>query len=154
MGRESVEGRKKQVSSFAGAWMLSRKFIIGGLIIFIALAFLGYRAFKESVPYYYTVSELSTQGDSVCNQLVRVNGVVAPGTVEPGADTLTIEFKLTDGSQSLPVIYHGVVSPTFKEGAEVVIEGRYNPDAVFEASSILTRCPAKYVPEKLDIREK
>lgn len=130
--------------------MQSRKFIIGGLIILVALAFLGYAALKESVVYYYTVSELVGQGDSIYHQNVRVNGVVVPGTVERGADGLTIEFTLTDGRESLPVFYRGVVPQTFHEGGEVVIEGEYKPHGMFEASRILTRCPAKYVPEKLD----
>ena len=134
--------------------MQSRKFIIGGLIIFAGLAFLGYMALEKSVVYYYTVTELVDQGDLIYNQNVRVSGVVIPDTVEWGAEDLTIEFILTDGKERLPVVYRGVVPQTFGEAREVVIEGEYKPPGMFEASNILTRCSAKYVPENLDSGEK
>jgi len=130
--------------------VLSRRSIIGGLILFLALVFLSYKAFTWSVPYYYTVSELVSQGNSIYLQNVRVNGVVAPNTVEQEADSLIIRFTLTDGRERLPVIYHGAVPQVFEGGKEVVIEGKYYPQGFFEASTILTRCPSKYVPEKLD----
>jgi len=125
----------------------SKKFIIGGLILFITLGFLGYKAFTQSVPYYYTVSELISQGNSTYSEKVRVNGVVTPGTVEEGADGLTITFMLSDSKEQLTVIYRGAVTQTFEDGREIVIEGIYNPGGIFEASSILTRCPSKYVPD-------
>ena len=130
--------------------MLSRRSIIGGLILFLALVFLSYKAFTWSVPYYCTVSELVSQGNSIYLQNVRVNGVVAPNTVEQEAGSLIIRFTLTDGRERLPVIYHGAVPQVFEGGKEVVIEGKYCPQGFFEASTILARCPSKYVPGKLD----
>ena len=127
--------------------MSSRKFIIGGLILFITLGFLSYKAFTQSVPYYYTVSELVSQGNSIYSEKVRVNGVVTPGTVEEEADGLSITFTLSDSKEQLTVIYRGAVPQTFEDGQEIVIEGIYNPSGIFEASSILTRCPSKYVPD-------
>lgn len=127
--------------------MSSRKFIIGGLILFITLGFLSYKAFTQSVPYYYTVSELISQENSIYSEKVRVNGVVTPDTVEEGADGLTITFMLSDSKEQLTVIYRGVVPQTFEDGREIVIEGIYNPGGIFEASSILTKCPSKYVPD-------
>ena len=117
--------------------------------MFLVLAFLGYRAFSESVPYYYTVSELLSQGNSIHLENVRVNGVVSPGSVEQETDTLNTTFTLTDGEEQLQVNYHGILPQTFEEGKEIIIEGRYNPNGTFEASAILTKCPSKYTaPEQ------
>lgn len=135
--------------------MPSKKFIVGGLVLVLALSFLGYRAFGGSVAYYYTVTELVRQGNSTYLQGIRVNGVVVPGTVEPEADNLTIKFMLTDNRESLLIIYRGVVPQTFDEGTEVVVEGKYSPGgAFFEANRILTRCPSKYVSRDRDSKKK
>ena len=115
----------------------------------LVLAFLGYRAFSESVPYYFTVSELSNQGNATYIENVRVNGIVSPGSIEQKTDTLNTSFTLTDGEKKLQVNYHGILPQTFEEGKEIIIEGKYDPNGTFEASAILTKCPSKYTtPEQ------
>jgi cytochrome c-type biogenesis protein CcmE len=32
----------------------------------------------------------------------------------------------------------------FKDGAEVVVEGRVQPDAVFLADNVMAKCPSKF----------
>ena len=124
--------------------MLSKKFIIGGLILLISLAFFSYMAFVQSVPYYYSVSELVGQSASESGESVRVNGVVVPNSVKAYGDGSTVRFKLSDGKEDLSVVYRGVVPPTFHEGSEVVVEGIYDHQSIFEATDILTKCPSKY----------
>ena len=59
-----------------------KKFLIGGLIVVLAIAYLGYTGFEGSATYYFTVSELAAQEGSVNGENVRVNGQVAAGSVE------------------------------------------------------------------------
>ncbi len=130
--------------------MLRRKrVLIGGIIVFLAIGYLGYMGFKGSATYYYTVSELIEQGNSVYGENVRVNGQVVPGTVEQEAQGRILRFTIVDidGDESLPVVFQGVAPDSFKDGAEVVAEGQLNPDGVFQANTILAKCPSKYVPE-------
>ena len=128
--------------------MLKKKrFLFGGIIVFIAIGYLGFMGFQSSATYYYTVSELIEQGSSVYGQNVRVNGLVSPGSVEQELGSLTLRFTVTEGERSLPVVYHGVVPDAFKVGSEVVVEGHLNSDGVLQSDTILTKCPSKYVPE-------
>ena len=131
--------------------MLKKKrFLFGGLIICLAIVFLGYMAFMSGIPYYYEVSELLDQGSSITGQTVRVSGKVAPD-LEQEDGGLTLQFTLTDNTganASLPVIYQGVVPDTFGVGKQVVVEGQYTDDGIFEAQAILTKCSSRYVPEK------
>ncbi|MFC1980106.1 cytochrome c maturation protein CcmE [Chloroflexota bacterium] len=128
--------------------MLKKKrFLFGGIIVFIAIGYLGFMGFQSSATYYYTVSELVEQGSSIYGQNVRVNGLVSPGYVEQEPGGLTLRFTVTEGERSLPVIYHGVVPDTFKVGSEVVVEGHLNSDGVLQSDTILTKCPSKYVPK-------
>lgn len=129
--------------------MLKKKrFLIGGLIIGLAIIFLGYMGFISGASYYYEVGELLGLDSSVYDQMLRVNGEVAPG-VEQEAKELTLRFTIIDTTgrdASLPVVYQGVVPDTFKVGNQVVVEGKYTPDGIFEATAIQTKCASKYLP--------
>ena len=131
--------------------MLKKKrFLIGGIIVFLAIGYLGYMGFQSSATYYYTVSELMEQGSSVDDENVRVSGQVAPGSVEQEAQGRILRFTMIDaeGGESLPVVYQGVVPDAFKVGNEVVVEGYLDSSGIFRANTILTKCPSKYVPEQ------
>ena len=128
--------------------MLKKKrFLFGGIIVFMAVGYLGFMGFQSSATYYYTVSELMKQGNAIYGQNVRVNGWVSPGSVEQESSRLILRFTLTEGESSLPVVYQGVVPDAFKAGSEVVVEGYLDSDGVFQSESILTKCPSKYVPK-------
>ncbi|MBA7504232.1 Cytochrome c-type biogenesis protein CcmE [subsurface metagenome] len=128
--------------------MRRRRFLIGGFIVFLAVGYLGYIGFQEAATYYYTVGELLEQGSSIYGENVRVNGQVAPGSVEQEAAGRILRFTIIDGEESLPVVYQGIVPDTFKVGNEVVIEGHLNSAGIFQAHTLMPRCPSRYVPKK------
>ena len=125
-----------------------KRFLIGGIIVFLAIGYLSYMGFQGSATYYYTVSELTEQGSSIYGENVRVNGQVAPGSVEQEAAGRILRFTIIEGEQSLPVIYQGVVPDAFKVGNNVVAEGHLDSTGIFQANTILVKCPSKYVPEE------
>ena len=104
-------------------------------------------SFQSSAYYDLTVSELTKQESSIYGENVRVRGQVAPGSIEQEAVGRELKFTITDGEESLPVVYQGVVPDAFKVGNEVVAEGYLNSAGIFQANTILTKCPSKYVPE-------
>ena len=126
-----------------------KRFLIGGIIVFLAIGYLGYLGFSGSATYYYTVGELMEQGNSIHGENVRVNGEIAPGSVEQEAQGTILRFTIIDveGEASLPVVYQGVVPDTFKVGNEIVIEGHLNSGDIFQAHTLMPKCPSKYVPE-------
>ncbi len=125
-----------------------RKFLIGGIIVFLAIGYLVYVGVMGGATYYYEVGELMEQGGSIYGENVRVNGQVAPGSLEQEDAGRTLRFTMidVDGEESLPVFYQGVVPDTFKVGNEVVVEGQLNPDGIFQAHTLMPKCPSKYVP--------
>lgn len=124
-----------------------RKFLIGGIILFLAIGYLGLIGFNSSATFYYMTSELLEQGSSVYGETVRVNGDVVPGSLEQDGVGSALRFTISDGKGSLPVVYRGVVPDTFKVGAEVVVEGKLNSTGIFQASTLMPKCPSRYVPE-------
>jgi cytochrome c-type biogenesis protein CcmE len=125
-----------------------KRFLIGGIIVFLALGYLGYTGFEGSATYYYTVGELMEQGNSIYGENVRVNGLVAPGSIEQESSSFKMRFTIINGEASLPVVYQGVVPDAFRVGNEVVVEGYLDSDSIFQANTILAKCPSKYVPEE------
>jgi len=127
-----------------------KRFLIGGFIVFLAIGYLGFMGFQSSVTYYYTVSELKEQGDSIHGENVRVNGQVAPGSLQQESAGQILKFTIIDaeGEGSLPVVYQGVVPDAFKVGNEVVAEGYLNSGGIFQAHTLMVKCPSKYVPEE------
>ena len=131
--------------------MLKRKkFLIGGVILICALGYLLYMGFGSATAYYSTVSELLDAGDSIYGQDVRVNGTVVPGSIDSNDINLDHEFTITDEGGDLLVIYHGIVPDAFEDGADVVAQGKIQPDGVFYATIILAKCPSKYEPLEID----
>ena len=127
---------------------MTKRFLIGGAIVFLAIGYLGYMGFQSSATYYYTVSEFMEQGDSIYGENIRVNGQVASGSVEQESAGLILRFTIIDvaGEESLPVVYQGVVPDSFKVGNEVVVEGHLDSDGIFQAHTLMPKCPSKYVP--------
>lgn len=127
--------------------LMKKKFIISGVIICLAISFLAYMGFESSARYYYTVDELVAQQESVQNKNVRVNGQVVAESIKREVDSRTLNFAIIEGDSSLPVVYQGTVPDSFTGGVDVVVEGYLNLAGVFQANSIITKCPSKYVPE-------
>lgn len=122
-----------------------KRFLVVGATVAIALGYLGFTAFQGASMYYLTVDELLARGDAVHGEEVRVMGKVEDGSVEtsPTANTVRFAVRGEDGT-SLPVIYSGMVPDAFKQGADVVAEGRLTPAGTFQADTLLVKCPSKY----------
>jgi cytochrome c-type biogenesis protein CcmE len=118
------------------------KFWIGGLIILATVGYLIYAAARGSTAYYVTIAELAGQGSSA--QSVRVVGNVIGESILWEPRDLRLQFEITDGNGLLPVSYSGARPDMFRDGAEVVVEGKLSPDGTFEARTMLLKCPSKY----------
>ena len=125
-----------------------RKFLIGGIIICLAIVFLAVTGFLNSNRYYYTVSEAAALGNTIYGRNIRVNGKVAEDSVKNDVASVTLTFNVTEGDSSIPVVFHGAAPDSFKPGMDVVVEGKLDASGVLQADDILTKCPSKYVPQQ------
>ena len=102
---------------------------------------------KSGATYYYEVSELLAQEPSLAGKTVRVTGEVAPDVEH---EVGKLRFRIIDTASqntTLPVVYQGPLPDTFQAGRDIVVEGKYTSGGVFEATTIITKCPSKYQPE-------
>ena len=130
--------------------MLKNKtLILGGLLILAAIGILGYVGFQSSATYYYTVSEVLAKGNTLPDTDLRISGKVADGSINQQSAGSKLAFTITDGQKQFPVAYQGAVPDAFfQPEADVVVEGRMDAGGVFQARTLLAKCPSKYVPQQ------
>lgn len=124
-------------------WLNPKLIIVAGVII-AAVGFLVFNAMGSSMAYFKTVAELEQSGELTTGETFRVGGNVVPGSIERDIATNELRFTLTDGTNTLPVVYNGVVPDIFTEDVEVVAEGAVGPDGTMQASTLLTKCPSRF----------
>jgi cytochrome c-type biogenesis protein CcmE len=108
-----------------------------------------------SFTYYQSLAEFQAADGSRSGTPVRVHGYVALGSIERDVAAREVRFAVQNtaphatgnaGSQ-LEVIFASLETPDlFKDGAEVVLEGRLRagePDA-FLADKLFAKCPSKF----------
>lgn len=124
---------------------LNRKLLIAGLVLLAAVGVLIYMSMRGNVAsYFVTVGELDQQAAQVNGKTVRVGGNVLPGSIHKGGIDQAMTFTVTDGAHQLPVTYSGDVPDIFTNNTQVVVEGTFHEGGVFQASTLLTKCPSKF----------
>lgn len=118
-----------------------RVYVVGAAIL-IAVGYLIFMGTKSTSVYYLTVAELQAQGPSA--QEIRVAGDVVGSSIDRSAASGLIRFSIQDGGGTLPVTYKGLVPDIFGPNINVVVEGRYTSAGVFEATTLLAKCPSKF----------
>lgn len=126
---------------------LNAKLLVAGGVLLAAVGFLVFNAMGSSMAYFVTVTELQTSGKDLTGKQLRVGGNVEPGSISRDGFGEELRFTVTDGTHTLPVVYHGTVPDIFKEDVEVVVEGTLRPDGTLEASNVLTKCPSRFEAE-------
>ncbi len=129
----------------ARAYRRPLAFAAGAALIVLSLAYLVYGGIQQGATYWVTVGELR-QRAAILPPRVRLGGSVAPGSVLWDASHRHLRFMVTDGAQSIPVAYSGIVPDIFSEGRQVVVEGSVDRDGTFAATTLLAKCPTKYNP--------
>lgn len=119
------------------------KYIVLALAFLGAVGYLFVSGMKSSMVYYLTLEELSVSPPAA-GEGVRLAGWVKEGSITGSALDGGIAFSITDGERELPVRYKGQVPDTFENGAEVIVEGIFRGEPVFEAATMLAKCPSKY----------
>ncbi|WIG57416.1 MAG: Cytochrome c-type biogenesis protein CcmE, heme chaperone [Ktedonobacterales bacterium] len=118
-------------------------FLIAGIAIAGAVLYLVFANTSASAEYYMTIKEL--RACTTCSARdVRVAGTVVPNSVVKSDQTQIIHFSISDAGGALPVVYSGTVPDIFRAGVQVVVEGKLDSHGVFQAQTLLAKCPSKF----------
>lgn len=152
------------------------KFLLGGLLILGAVAYLIVSATSASAEYFMTVDELNAEGAAAINKSVRLSGAVIGDTIQYDPQTLTLTFEVAQvtadnkeieeqgglaevlhqavidpSRQRVKVVYVGVKPDLLRGEAQAIMAGTLGEDGVFHADELLLKCPTRYeeaVPEQ------
>mgnify|MGYP005811443397 CR=1 FL=1 len=145
------------------------KFIIGGLLIIAAVAYLIFSSIQNTSQYFLTVQELQSRGVSMVGRDVRISGAVLGDSIQYDSKNLVLTFTIANipGDQKqidqmgglaavlhqavldpkaerIQVIYKGVMPDLLRNEAQAIVTGKLNQDGTFQASELLLKCPTKY----------
>jgi cytochrome c-type biogenesis protein CcmE len=120
------------------------KFVALIAVILGTLVWLAIGGISDTGTYYKTVDELNRMGTAAVGKRLRVAGDVEIGSIVQHGRTAA--FTLQQGRSRLRVVYDGenLLPDTFREGAQVLTDGRMGSDGVFHASKIQAKCASKY----------
>ncbi|MBT3253835.1 MAG: cytochrome c maturation protein CcmE [Candidatus Marinimicrobia bacterium] len=124
------------------------KFVIGSLVIIVAVIVLAIQGMKEdtTMSYSKSVSEVQMLGSRAHSLTLKVNGDLKKGSIV--RNNLDLDFVIVEGNSELQIHYIGKdpIPDTFNNDmdAEVIVSGKLQQDGVFNAERIQAKCASKY----------
>lgn len=133
-------GRKKR-----RMYLLLTSLTILGLAVMLVLS-----ALEDSIRLFYDPTEIVEKG-VLPGQNFRLGGLVVNESFEAlETDGILInKFIVTDGNESVAVIFEGLLPDLFREGQGIVAEGTMNEAGVFVAAVVLAKHDENYMPKEV-----
>lgn len=100
-------------------------------------------ALRDNLLFFYTPAQLQAL-PAGARQVVRLGGMVEPGSVQREAQGLKVRFVVADGQARIPVEYEGLLPDLFRESRGVVTSGRLGAQGVFVAHEVLAKHEETY----------
>jgi cytochrome c-type biogenesis protein CcmE len=117
-----------------------RLFVALGAAVLLAGGLM-FTSFTADTPATTPSQLLSKQGGGD----YKLTGKVVNGSVKRQGEELSFAIRDRDGAKSVPVTYAGVVPDPFRDGREVIVDGRMKDGTfVAERDSLVTKCPSKF----------
>ena len=148
------------------------KFLIGGVLILAAIAYLAVTSLQSTAQYFYTVDEIKAKGKAIEGKSLRASGAVIGESITFDEKTLQITFTMVNVSNDtkdieaagglaqvlhdavlnpnagrIQVVYVGPKPDLLKNEAQAIVTGKLGADGVFYADELLLKCPTRYDQE-------
>jgi cytochrome c-type biogenesis protein CcmE len=140
------------------------KFLVGGVLILAAVAYLIISGTAAGARYYITVDDLLMSPQEYAGKDVRISGAVIGDTIQYDDQNLVINFTIANipsQPQDLAQTLHEAVNDPqatrlqirvedqvkpelLRHEAQAILTGRLGSDGVFYASELLLKCPTRF----------
>jgi cytochrome c-type biogenesis protein CcmE len=125
------------------------KYWLGGGIVLGALLYLVIGHLGDNLVFYVTPTEYFANLGRYQGHLLRLGGLVEPGTVHYDPKTQQLRFRMTDGVTQVTVRYRGGVPSMFMPDRGVVVQGRMVPGShTFLGTQLLVKHSQNYRPPR------
>jgi len=119
--------------------------VITIIALVLSTVLIGY-AMRDGINFFRSPSEVLQQRPDK-NETFRIGGLVQEGSLLRGSGAV-INFIVTDGNNSVPVEYLGILPDLFAEGQGMIATGNF-VDGKFIASEILAKHDENYMPKEV-----
>ena len=150
----SLEGNDPNINQMAeetevGGNSRRLRFAILGAVLALAVGYMVYAAFPGNTLYFLTVDEFMDGVEFQDGRILRVSGKLVNDSFSREESSTVSHFQLADESSvsgyQLNASYVGVMPDLFfNPHSEIILEGQYGEDQIFQTDSILVKCPSKY----------
>ncbi len=153
-------------------------FIVAGLLIVAAVAFLIVSSTGSTAHYFLTIEELYEMGDEVSDRNITVSGAVLGDTIAYDSSQPRVTFTVVQvtgdpeeveragglaavlhtavsdpNASSLEIVFDDVKPDLLQHEAQAIVRGQMGEDGRFYADDVLLKCPTRYeedVPEQTE----
>jgi cytochrome c-type biogenesis protein CcmE len=125
-----------------------RLVLIGSaLAVFAVAVALVLSALRDSIVFFNSPTDV-VEKQVAAGARIRLGGMVKEGSVVRG-ENMQIRFEVTDGKNTVPVAFQGLLPDLFREGQGVVTEGAIDNAGTFKADSVLAKHDETYMPREV-----
>jgi cytochrome c-type biogenesis protein CcmE len=122
----------------------TRLFMIGAFAVAgIAFAVIAASGINKNLVYYWTPSDLQSNGEKAYGATIRLGGMVARGSIKRLGGS-NVEFIVHDGKARIPVKTSTVPPQMFRENIGVVVEGTMLRSGSFESNRLMVSHSNEY----------
>lgn len=125
--------------------------LIGVIVIIIgvgAASIVAMKALNENMLFFVSPTDVKEQA-MPAGKRFRLGGLVTAGSVSRAEDSLAVSFTVSDGGESVDIIYNGILPDLFREGQGIIAIGALNNSGHFEASEVLAKHDENYMPPEV-----
>lgn len=113
-------------------------------IVSVLLMWLTLDGFNDNMQYYMSIHDLNAMGQRANGKGLRVKGDLVSGSLVQSEKSLEVSFRITENGEELEVRYDKELPDTFKDGSQVLVEGKMHPEGYFKARVLMAKCASKY----------
>ena len=115
--------------------------------IVLSLTALMFATLRDSTQYFKHVDEVMVAPTTWQGKQLKLHGFAQDIQRKP--NTLEYRFSVLHNDRVVQARYTGIVPDTFKNGAEVVLDGRLREDGFHvDKDGVMAKCPSKYEDAK------
>jgi cytochrome c-type biogenesis protein CcmE len=117
-----------------------------GLVLFIALGFLIYKAISSAVVYFKTAQQAVTSRESLGDSTFQIEGLVVKGSIEKDRDGSVTSFQISSGPVRVDVDNNAPQPALFQQNIPVVLVGHFvGATNTFASQQILVKHSNAYI---------
>ncbi len=103
---------------------------------------------RQNMLFFVSPADIEEQNLPLGREF-RLGGLVVPGSLSRANDGLAMQFDVSDGAETVTVLYDGILPDLFREGQGVIARGVLQSKELFVAHEVLAKHDENYMPPEV-----